>query len=416
VSGLVVGKAAFTVAGGGIPVSVSTRSGVMKQGTPTVDTTGKTSRHAMRITADTISGIFARYGFWTWMRDPLAAGGTLLLDAALELPDGSVTRLTFSGSNTLSYSPDGVALPTFDTDVIAGASATRDQVVYVRTWLRAASGTIGYGRSWYSDTADLQWDQAGDHVMDSVASTPTAPGPEYTNNEYPSPVELLSVHRTQSDGVSFFTWGDSNMENSDQFSYHERAMNKRWPYLRCCSAGQALASGNVSNVIALARGYSHADLAMGTNNLGSNIATNKPLLQTAIANFRAAGIGRILLCTVPPSSISSDNWTTAVNQTPFDGDPAQFQNFRDFNDAIRAYEYDCDFVYDAASYVEVDASNIFTKNGGRWRVNGGAGLGSGPHYNDAGMAAATVGMTAALTRFVTNGETGGTQTNPAMGT
>ena len=74
-----------------------------------------------------------------------------------------------------------------------------------------------------------------------------------------------------------------------------------------------------------------------------------------------------------------------------------------------------DAVFDAASYVEVNSSGVFAIDGERWRVVGGVPFGTGPHYEETGMAAAAVGGTLAIDRLLA-GETGFLQTNPNLGT
>jgi hypothetical protein len=422
--GIVIGKAAFTATSGGAggdgpAISVATRSSVHKQGADTLDTAGYTGHHRMEVTADSASDLVIPYGFWHWMVHPLAAGN-LLIDATLVMPDGTIIPITFDGESTLDVTLDGTTLQRFDSDVIP-ETVTRGELVAVRTWARAASGTCELGVSWYSDTGTASWYQSGNHINDAE-NPPVVGGPgPYNNTYYAHPLGLFAQNVTQADGVSFLTWGDSNMANSDGFSYHERAMAKRFPYYRCCSAGAALASAASANVQDLARGYDYADIAMGTNNLGQDVATNLPLLQDAVANFRAQGVENILVCTLPPSTISSDGWTTVAGQTPFDGSPSQWQNHRDLNDALRDGESGADAVYDAASYVEVNGSGVFTINGGRWAVKAAPGepvagtYGTGPHYEYRGHAAAAVGLDAALERLL-GGETGFVQVNPDLGT
>lgn len=222
---------------------------------------------------------------------------------------------------------------------------------------------------------------------------------------------------------SFLCWGDSNMANSDGFSWYERALAKRYPYMRLNSAGQTLGSAVFPNVYQQADGYTHAIIAMGTNNFSSNVATNLPKLQTAITTFRSRGVGKILVCTLPPTTTSSDSYATASGQTPSAGTTP---NREDLNDAIRAMASspggsNADAVFDAASYVEVNSGNLFTIDGKLWAIKTAPGFssaatyGTGPHYEDRGMAAAAVGGATAIDRLV-SGETGFLQQNPNLGT
>lgn len=414
--GLVIGRPAIAHVANPKIVSFATRSGMHKQGAPTVDTTGHTSHHRVEVVVDSASEIRARYGFWQWMSDPLVTG-TLLIDAAIVF-GSTITPLTFGGQSTLQVAANGVAVPYVDSDIIPGLTLARGDKPFVRSFCRALAGTADFGATWYSDSGSLSWYQAGNHLSDPVASAPAAPGPAYSNTYYCSPIALLGRQSTPL--PSFLCFGDSNMANSDQFSWYERALAKRYPYMRLNSAGAGLGRGTPPNVVAQADGNTHAIIAMGTNNFGSAIGVNLPLLLADIAAYRAKGVNRILVCTLPPSTISTDNWATAVNQTPTDGNATQSQNRTDLNAAIRAMAaspggQNADAVFDAASYVEVASNNLFTIDGQRWRVNGGVPFGTGPHYSDSGMAAAAVGGATAIDRIVA-GETGFMQQNPALGT
>lgn len=435
-TGLVVGKAAFTTTGQSAPIVVTTRSGVHKQGAPTVDTTGISGHHVSIVTADSGQGLSFPWGPWQWMDRPLDAG-TLLVDMNYVAPGtGELVPVTWNGETTLEVVTDGVTVPLPIWSDVIDRQLVRDDRPAVRTWARASSGTCPLGVTWYSETTLGSWYQVGNHIND-VGNPPIVGGSgPYNNDYYPHPLGIFAQEWTSPGNVAIFGWGDSNFANSDGYTYHERAYanttdiaigGQRWPYFRCCSAGQGLTSYSSPNVLELARGYSHADLAMGTNNLGSDLATNLSMMHGAISNFRAAGIGKILVCTLPPSTDSTNDWADYVNQIPFNGNASTFQNYRDWNDATRAMAaspggQNGDAVLDASSYVETDVNGIFTKNGGYWKIGTAPGFptplryGTGPHYEDRGHPAVAVGEIAALTRFIDNGEVGFAQTNPAMGT
>lgn len=190
--GFVAGAPAFTLVAVAPLVSFATRSGMHKQGEPTVDTTGHTAHHQVEVVADSASQLRARYGFWTWMDNPITTIGTLLIDASLVLPNNSIVPITFNGgASTLSFTADGSTMSYVDSDVIPGVTLTRGQKPSVRSFARAQSGTAGYGSSWYSDTGTFSWYQTGNHLADDPTSPPTLPGPAYTNTTYLSPIALL---------------------------------------------------------------------------------------------------------------------------------------------------------------------------------------------------------------------------------
>jgi hypothetical protein len=173
-------------------VSATTQSGMHKQGEVSIDTTGHTGHHRTTVVVDSATSLRARYGWWSWMDNALSAG-SLLLDAELVLDDLSVIPITFDGLSTLTVTLDGSSIFYTDSDVIPGATVTRADVVAVRSYLRAATGTATFGATWYSGTDSLSWYQDGDHMADDPASPPTAPGPEYANTYYCHPIALLGV-------------------------------------------------------------------------------------------------------------------------------------------------------------------------------------------------------------------------------
>lgn len=223
--------------------------------------------------------------------------------------------------------------------------------------------------------------------------------------------------------LSWIAYGDSNFANSDGFSWYERTRIRQRPYFRMNSAGAALGRTANANVIAQVQGHTHVLFQMGTNNFGTAAATNLTAIQADITRFRAAGVQKVLICTLGPSTTSTDSWATAANQS---STPGTSPNRENLNDLIRAMASspggaNADAVFDHASYVEVDASNLFTINGKAWAVKTAPGFGSaatygtGPHDEDRGMAATAVGGDIAIGR-VESGETGFLQQNPNLGT
>jgi hypothetical protein len=73
----------------------------------------------------------------------------------------------------------------------------------------------------------------------------------------------------------------------------------------------------------------------------------------------------VIACTVLPRGTSTDGWTTAANQTP-----GAYESVRtNLNTWLRAGPSPGpDAILDIAALVEVDASNVLTLNGGRWKV------------------------------------------------
>jgi hypothetical protein len=381
------------------PISVGGRSGSHKQGWDTIDTTGETSHHCMPVMVDSAADIRARYSASEWLVNPLPSG-VLLVDSALVMPSSHrIIPFSFNGEKTLRLdSSRGLSTPWLDSDPLA-VQLFRDEKPYVRTFWRAESDTVPVGLDWYSDTADLQWGQTGDHLLDPWSAYPPGPGPAYNNSYYLAPNALLADHVENSLGdLRIAGYGDSNMANAWRFTYHERAINNRFSYYRICAAGAACGALTVetSPLAGFIGGCNTLIYAMGTNSEALPYGTLKPIIQADLAAARRRGIQTIIGCTMPPATTSSDSWTTVVNQAV---QPINEPTRLALNADWRNGGFDADAVCDATSYVEVNSASQFVLNGGLWMVVGGVPFGNNVHYQELGMAAAAVGQAAVLNRL-----------------
>ncbi len=119
------------------------------------------------------------------------------------------------------------------------------------------------------------------------------------------------------------------------------------------------------------------------SNYGTNDAVDLPALKANtlyLAAYYAERGMKFFQCSILPKTLSSDGWRTAANQTSVGS------NFETFRVAYNNWLRDggaSGFVAQAASvagvsgmaefidvckYTEVDAANVLTQNGGRWRV------------------------------------------------
>lgn len=166
------------------------------------------------------------------------------------------------------------------------------------------------------------------------------------------------------------------------------------PFIRLARSGETLASflTNASGSAFGAQTFSSvrsaiADLAStilfeyGTNDLGGTLATIKANYVQAANSFLRRG-KNFVGCTLLPKTTSTDGWMTATNQTvgASESDRVAFNTWlRDGTFAAATIAPAKCAVFDGAAAVEVNASNVLTLNGGRWKAeaNGGTPAASG---------------------------------------
>lgn len=164
--------------------------------------------------------------------------------------------------------------------------------------------------------------------------------------------------------------------------------NPKIPFVRLARSGETLASflTNASGSAFSQPTFSTvrsklANLAStimfeyGTNDLGSSLDTMKTNYVTAANSFLRRG-KRFVGCTLLPKTTSTDTWMTAANQTVSanEADRVAFNTWlRDGTFAAATINPSNCAIFDGAAAVEVNASNVLTLNGGRWKgeANGG---------------------------------------------
>lgn len=119
----------------------------------------------------------------------------------------------------------------------------------------------------------------------------------------------------------------------------------------------------------------------GTNDLGASLATIKTNYVLAANSFLRRG-KNFVACTLLPKTTSTDAWMTATNQTvtAVEADRVAFNTWlRDGTFAAATIAPANCSVFDGTAAVEVNASNVLTLNGGRWKAeaNGGTPAASG---------------------------------------
>lgn len=419
VSGTPVGSETATTARQG--VSIGKRGTLYKQGVTTgVTTTGVTSRHMMSVPsgAERASDIFVRWGDWSWGGN-LTPVGELLVDASIEHPaTGALHRLYFRGSKTGALSPTGH----LDSDDLGFDFLGTDAVeVYVRTWVRAVSGTVEVPCDWATTTTFEEWEQSGDHVMDASATpaTPGAnPGPYLPQRFFYTPV-MLGARRIVPEAADVVALvGDSNMATSDQSAASEQATTDILT-VRCAVAGasitawsQPLAGGYAMTANANPQqlletvsvsGATVAYVALGTNDGGTSqpAATVADELNLLLGSIKArlSGRAKVIVSTCPPITTGTDATTIPSAQTP----AASAAFISALNVLILDGLDNADWIVDAASAVEVNAAGVPTQGGQRW-VTGTTY--DGTHYSAAGQNAVAPLAEDAVGNILA-GETGG---------
>jgi len=115
---------------------------------------------------------------------------------------------------------------------------------------------------------------------------------------------------------------------------------------------------------------------LSVNDLGAVLATMQTAFLELWGFFDALGL-KVWQTTMTPFTTSSDSWVTASNQTVTANEAIRVQ----FNNWIRSTPAPLTGYFEVADTVEVNSSDVFTRNGGRWKA---AWTGDGVHPTTAG--------------------------------
>ncbi len=111
----------------------------------------------------------------------------------------------------------------------------------------------------------------------------------------------------------------------------------------------------------------HCVVGYGTNDVGNGrtIAQMQADLTTIWNYAKLLGM-KVYACTLPPRTTSTDNFQSAANQSVMTNEA----NRTALNDWIRTVPAPLSGYFDVADAVEVNASNVLTRNGGYWLCDG----------------------------------------------
>lgn len=312
----------------------------------------------------------------------------ITITASIELADGTLIPLSFSGSTSKVIQP--------------GATVFSDPV-----GLRLTKGTTFYTRSYVSVTAGGKWPTGlfGYHTQGdysnrtlaqsaSIGSDMTQSGTFSTQSDESvwAPVAIVGVTAASASRVIGCV-GDSIMAGfldvgiDDGWFLRTLAGNYRYQQV-------ALSSAKLDDWFTPSRNWRRAALlapctdivvALGTNNAGGLITTNQPNMQKIYDDFYAQG-KRVWAVTLPPVTTSTDSWATTGNQTVSGNET----NRLGMNNFIRSIPSHVFGIIDLADTLET------SRNSGIWQATGVA-FGytkDGTHPTAGGAAAAATALSA----------------------
>lgn len=293
-------------------------------------------------------------------------------------------QLKFNGSVSVVVPVSGYVIsdPVWLPSIPSSGDTT--VLVYACYSSEAASNNWPIGLAAITSRLDGQAD--GDQTM----TNPTFSG--VTNSLMPAPSLIGTV--LPSGTKSLCIIGDSIADGAGDsmncgFSGHLFYTHK-WSGNRIAVAGERCSTAKTLGTPRwqLCSQATHIICQHGTNDIGNGAtaATLKADMIEMWGNFARLN-KKVIQLTILPRATSSDSWQTAANQTPWTYDSVRI----DLNDWLRSGAYclvaadgtvtastaatagavRCPYLYrtlDICSTTEVDANNVLTTNGGRWKV------------------------------------------------
>lgn len=280
------------------------------------------------------------------------AGGTTTLRASVKSPSGVFTRLTFSGSDSITVT-DGAMITADPIDVVAGTYE-------VWTW-RNCTGKIIY----YTNSQFLTGE--GSNFGATVTDLTDAGGTINANGIIYGPIDALANSNVPS--VLLFgsssTAGVQDTSTGDgHYGILARCVGSAGLPYTLASAPSTLLSqfaGSYSNRVALGAYHQHVVMAYGNNDIFLGSRTAAQLLAdtiTAVSLYSAQGC-KCWPTTLGPQSTSTDSFATTANQTT----AAQNSVRVTYNDYVRAGS-----VSGAAGYFEIADVLESARDSGLWKA------------------------------------------------
>lgn len=240
-----------------------------------------------------------------------APGGAATIEAAIEYPAGTYTRVTWGGSNTCTIA-DGQMGALSDALTI---SIPRNAMFWVRTFAQNAAGMVYHGDGIPASNFD-----SGEFGASGLTSKVMGGslGPS-------AAVVRPSLIVGPSDCPAFGYIGDSISEGlgdtfddlSGDLGIVQRMIGGRYPYVGAGNSGttcQAFCDNSTKRAAAMSPYITHVVNEYGVNDLSDAGSYQNVLTQL----LRVPGIflgKKIYQCTIVPKSTSTDSWATVANQT-----------------------------------------------------------------------------------------------------
>lgn len=339
---------------------VATRAKIPDQYTTTSKQLMSRSRHRAAVYLTSIQVMFPNWYVNQGVAGETATGGVATIEASVEYPIGTFTRITFSAANQGSIANGGQLL----SDAVTVNIPDR-AFFFIRSWFSHGTGIpyCNHVTDWTRGEFFVSGATTTNYVMGSEPNTATYVPTSDAKFLY-APCAILG----QTSEPSVFIWGDSrqNGYNTVETFYDDstdigtipRCLGPYFAYINASATGDrisfAIAAGGMTNRVALAQYCTHVVDAMGINDVGAS-ATAATILankQTAWTAFGKPTIGT----TLPPVSTSTDVFVTVLNQTTAATNAAR----TGLNDLIRKMPTGMKSYWDIADSVES------ARNSGKW--------------------------------------------------
>jgi hypothetical protein len=313
------------------------------------------------------------FAAWTYNESTqreTALGNTLPIKVAIEYA-GATYPLYFGGTRApvldsgaqAQTDPFGLTLPT-------GAEG------WIRIFVNAGTGQVPQGvvGGGPGVTSTGSWVDGSD-VCDNTGAMTTATLP----NGVPSPVAVTAVPLTTTPPATILCIGDdvpagygwtyASWSASNPNSWFTRWTNSTVGAQRLCGKNDQLSfwatPGRAGRRLAMARGFSHALIYLGSNDLYMNrtlaqMQTDYTSLVQTLKGLGCQVIGATV--TVRSNTGSTDSWATTTNQSPHNSEPTRVA----FNDWLRSKPA----ALGLASVLEIADIVETARNSGLWKVNG----------------------------------------------
>lgn len=331
------------------------------------------SRHIMRASTNAIAIVLPTWRYNSGPLQDVALGGTATVTASIEYPVNTFTQITWGGATSK-------VLPDFSNTIsdFMTISIPVGAVFFIRVFWQSANGFINQTNIVGPQTTQACRDELNGERYAQAASgltDLTLGGTITSTNENVGFSPTAIVGRTSSPSVLLF--GDSRCEGaydiyndaSTNIGCLGRAIGPYFPFINIGGFGDGAhnfsTAGHSARRIELAQFCSHIASEMGINDLSNGSRTPAQLATIDLPNcwalLNAAGgqPKRVIQCTLPPITTSTDSWTTTTNQTKMVQEASRLT----FNGLVRAILAGTVGSMDIASVAE---SSL---NSGFWRID-----------------------------------------------